>query len=138
MDPAGVTDSVPARRPRAAVIVPILFATVPIVSMFWAALGSDGSAPLAALGFMVFAVVPFAVIAFVLLRAAFVGWLWWAMLIYAVVAGLFGVIFCVSILTSESSTAAIGFVFLPVYQLAGIPVAVLIGALAAWVGARRR
>jgi hypothetical protein len=138
MDPAGVNDSVPARRPRAAVIVPILFAAVPVAAMFWAALGSDGSAPLAALGFMVFAVVPFAVIAFALLRAASVGWLWWAMLIYAVVAGLFGVIFCVSILTSESSTAAIGFVFLPVYQLVGIPVAVLIGALSAWVGARRR
>jgi hypothetical protein len=87
---------------------------------------------------MVFAVVPFAVIAFVLLRGASVGWLWWSMLIYAVVAGLFGVIFCVSILTSESSTAAIGFVFLPIYQLAGFPIAVLIGALSAWVSARRR
>lgn len=128
----------PAGRPRAVLLLPAVFALVPMLSMLWSARGNLAEAPLALIGFLIFAALPFVVLAALLLATRTVRWLWRSALIYTIAAGLFGVVFCVSILTSESSTAVIGFVFLPLYQLIGIGAAVLIGALVAWVAARRR
>ena len=130
------------RRPRGVLLVPVLGAAVNVAAVLWANQPWRGGAP--ALADVVFLVVfclvvllPYAAAAFVLVAYRTVGWLWWSALTFAAFACVGTAVIDVSILTSEGSTAGIAFLFLPVYQLACLVPAVVIGGLVAWRTIRR-
>lgn len=120
-------------RRRWAVLVPVLGALVPLATMLWAARpwqratsAGDLASTVALIGF---ALLPYAIAAVVLVTARSVGWLWWTALIYAVIIAVTGIWMDLSIVTDDSSTAAIGFVALPFFQLFGLIAALIVGAI---------
>lgn len=76
-----------------------------------------------------FALLPYAIAAVLLVTARNIGWLWWTALVYAVAIGITGIAMDLSIITSDSSTAAIGFVALPFFQLLALIAALIVGGL---------
>ena len=117
--------SVPESRERrrllaAGPIVPVLFAIVTIAVA--SALGQPLRAPLdvaALLGWLAFTavlVLPFVASLIVMLTARRGGLAWFTTLIYSLVAGVLGLGVDLSVLASESSTAALGLVSTVVVQ----------------------
>lgn len=123
------------RRSRRAwaVLVPVGGALVPLATMLWAARPWQRAASagdLAVTAAMIgFALLPYAIAAVLLVTARNIGWLWWTALVYAVAIGITGIAMDLSIMTSDSSTAAIGFVALPFFQLLGLIAALVVGGL---------
>lgn len=88
-------------------------------------------------GLIAFGLLPYAIAVLVLLTTRQIPWLWWSVLVYAVVIGVFGAVMALTIITDDSSTAGLGFLVAPVLQLLGLPVAVVIGAIVGAVAVRR-
>lgn len=63
---------------------------------------------------------------------------WWLVTGYGAVMGAFGIWAYIDIVRSDSSTAVVGFVFLPVAQLAGLVLVLLAGLVVNLVGSRHR
>ncbi|MGO2862844.1 MAG: hypothetical protein ACTIC1_16920 [Brevibacterium sp.] len=112
-------------------IVPVLFAIVTIAVA--SALGQplrtpvDVAALLGWLGFTAVLVLPFVASLIVMLTARRGGLVWFTTLIYSLVAGVLGLGVDLSVLASESSTAALGLVSTVVVQ------AVLLAPIAATI-----
>lgn len=112
-------------------IVPVLFAIVTIAVA--SALGQplrtpvDVAALLGWLGFTAVLVLPFVASLIVMLTARRGGLVWFTTLIYSLVAGVLGLGVDLSVLASESSTAALGLVSTVVVQ------GVLLGPIAATI-----
>lgn len=117
-------------RPSWPVLVPIVFMIVNLVIVFAASRQrpQEGRSPVDGFVWMILGlnVLTCVVMVAALLIGRRRGWVWWPALVYAFVTGLASVALNISNLTTNSSLAAIGFVFVPVYQLLGmIPVALL-------------
>lgn len=122
------------RRPRAAVLIPILGAAAIVAIQIWESQPWRGNTPSlwdpASLIMMGFTVLPHVPIALGLVLGRANGWVWWPTLIYGVLAGAGGVWMGISIVTSDSSTAVLGFLFLPLYQFFSmLPAATIIGLI---------
>lgn len=128
------SDGRPLQR-RWALLVPILGAMVPLTAMLMAARpwqrSGDVLGPL--VGLIGFGLLPYAIVLVLLLTAHRVRPLWWSTLVYGVIAGAFGAVIALTIITDNSSTAALGFVVAPVFQLLGLIVALVIGGVVALV-----
>lgn len=126
---------------RWAVLVPILGALVPLTAMLMASRPWQRDLPGDVLGSLIgliaFGLLPYAIVVVILLTARRVHWLWWSALIYAVVIAVVGAVMALTIITDDSSTAALGFVVAPILQLIGLPVALVIGAVIGLVGRKR-
>lgn len=127
---------------RWAILIPVVGALVPLAAMLWAGRPWQDPSSLGDLGilalFVGFGLLPYAIAAVVLIAARSLDWLWWSILGYAVIIGVAGAILDLLIVTDDSSTAAIGFVFVPLYQLGCLPIALVVGAVAGLLISRRR
>lgn len=137
--------SVKSKRPLAALVVPALAVVATIAALVGPGdfFFHDESPD------VVFSVVlclvlalPYLLGALALILGRSVVGLWWSALVYCVLAGVFGIIVIGQIVTTDDAQAAIGYIFLPVYQLIAIVpilgVGTAIGELVKWQRRRRR
>ncbi|MFP5022131.1 hypothetical protein [Pseudonocardia phyllosphaerae] len=129
------TQTTPTPRWTIALLVPAIGAAVAVAALIWSAQPwRDGAASLLgpfSLFMFGFAVLPHALVASALAFGRHRGKLWWTALVYSVLSTVGGVLMDVRILTSNSSTAALGYLFLPAYQLVGVLLAMLVVLLIA-------
>lgn len=131
-----VTQSTVRLTARLAPVFPAVFIAITFVVGWSLGRPLSGETDASAVGsWFVFEVIlasPFILGLIVLLMSRTRGSVWWAALAYSAVAGIFGVIMDIAVLSDESSTAALGLLSAIVVQLVVLAPLTVVVAIIIW------